>query len=70
VRALEAAVERLAARAGDGEPITVEAARREISECERRGAMMRDSRSSGMAQADCEIHCDSPGEPATVSNGI
>jgi transcriptional regulator with GAF, ATPase, and Fis domain len=70
VRALEAAVERFAARAGDGEPITVEEARREISECERRAAMMRDSRSSGMAQKDREAHCDSPGEPATVSNGI
>jgi transcriptional regulator with GAF, ATPase, and Fis domain len=70
VRALENAVERLGVRAGDGEMITAELAQREISECERRAAMMSDGRSFAPANTDNDIHCSGnrPSEPTNASN--
>jgi len=60
--------ERLAARAGDGEMITTDLARCEISECERRTAMMSDGRSIVPGKTDCDIHRDHPSAPAEVAN--
>jgi transcriptional regulator with GAF, ATPase, and Fis domain len=69
VRALENAVERLTVRAGDGEVITAELAKWEISECKRRAAMINDGRSFAPAETDRDIRRISQCEPANVSNG-
>ena len=73
VRAMEAAVERLASRAGDGEMITAELARCEISECERKASMRSGGCSIAPVKTACDTHFsdlqggDRLGEPATIS---
>src|SRR5262245_1376695 len=71
VRALEAAVERLAARAGDGEMITADLVLSEVSECERKAVMMSNGRLTAPAKMDRETYLPDlrrEGEPVKASN--
>jgi transcriptional regulator with GAF, ATPase, and Fis domain len=72
-RALEAAVERLAARAGDGEMITADLALSEISECERKAVMMIDRRLTSPAKINRETYYPDlrrEAEPPKASNNV